>query len=214
MEGVTEVRGIIIKVMPVGEYDKRITLLTRERGRVSAFARGARRQGSSLMGVTRVFASGTFRLREGRDSWTLYSCRIDNYFGTLTSDMESTCYGTYFLELADYFAREQMSDPQMIRLLYLALSALERPDIPHLLARRIYELRLLVIGGEYHDEPPAGAGEACRYAWKHVCTAPLERLFSFVLSEAVQEEFSRCVEREVKKYVDRPMHSLEILEAL
>ena len=47
-----ELTGIIIKSIPTGEYDRRITLITKERGKVSGFVRGARRQGSTLLGNT------------------------------------------------------------------------------------------------------------------------------------------------------------------
>ena len=52
MKAAVELTGIIIKSIPTGEYDRRITLITKERGKVSGFVRGARRQGSTLLGNT------------------------------------------------------------------------------------------------------------------------------------------------------------------
>lgn len=214
MNGLTEVHGIIIKVMPVGEYDKRITLLTKEKGKISAFARGSRRVGNSLMGVTRIFACGEFRLYGGRDSMSLHSAQIENYFEELSEDMEKTCYGSYFLELADYYARENMREPQMIKLLYYALTALSRPSLPNKLVRRILELRMMVIGGEYNDTPVGNVSDTCAYTWQYICTSPLEKLFTFVLKEDVLDELEKQVDRSIKKYIDKDFHSLEILELL
>lgn len=209
-----EVQGIIIKVQPVAEYDKLVTLLTKERGKITAFARGARRQGSSMMGITRIFACGRFRLREGRDSYSLSGARIDNYFEPLLSDVEKTCYGTYFLELAEYYSREGMGEPHMIKLLYYALTALNKPSIPHRLTRRIYELRLMKIDGQYDPEPPAKHGDTTVYTWEYILNTPLEKLFTFVLSEEILNELEENVDRSIKKYIDREMNSLEILGAL
>lgn len=209
-----ELQGIIIKVQPVGEYDKLVTLLTRERGRITAFARGARRQGNGMMGITRIFACGKFRLREGKDSYSLYGAQIDNYFDPLLSDVEKTCYGTYFLELAEYYSREGMSEPYMIKLLYYALTALTKPSIPHRLTRRIYELRLMKIDGQYDAEPPLKHGETTAYTWDFILNTPLEKLFTFALTDEVLAELEENVDRSMKKYIDRKMNSLEILSTL
>lgn len=212
--GTAEVTGMVLKVMPVGERDRRVTLLTFEQGKLSFFARGAGKPGSPFMGVTRPFAYGRFTLFQGRDSYSLESAEIQNYFEPLTRDMVLTCYGSYFLELADYFAHDLAPEPRLLKLLYRTLLAIQKPQIPRDLTRRIFELRSLVIDGAYDPEPPLRNADRCRYTWHYILSTPDDKLFTFTVTDEILKELGDNVDASIARYVDREMHSLNILKAM
>ena len=142
---------MILSATPIGEYDRRVVILTKERGKISAFAKSARRQNSVLMGMTNPFTFGEFTLYEGRTSYTLVQANISNYFMELSSDFEGAYYGFYFMEFADYYAREFNDETETLKLLYQTLRALSSKKIPFELVRCIFELKMLVINGEYPE---------------------------------------------------------------
>lgn len=151
MGDITEVTGMVISSMPVGEYDRRVVLITKERGKISAFAKGARRVNSPLMGITRAFIFGTFQLYEGRTSYNMRQADISNYFEGVITDLDAVCYACYFAEIAEYYCRENLDASQMINLLYVSLKALINQQLPDRLVRYIFELRAIELNGECPD---------------------------------------------------------------
>jgi DNA repair protein RecO (recombination protein O) len=141
--------GMVLAVIPIGEYDKRITIFTKERGKISAFAKGARRPNSKLLAAASPFTFGEFEVLEGKSSYTIFRITVTNYFSSLREQLEEVYYGFYFLEITDYYTRENLVDLHMLKLLYQSLRALEKPTLPNRLVRVIFELKAMVISGEY-----------------------------------------------------------------
>lgn len=206
------VSGIVLSVMPISEYDKRVVLLTRELGKITAFARGARRPGSTLRAVTDPFVFGTFTLVPGKSAYGLIQADIKNYFRELAGEQPGVYYGFYFLELAGYYGRENLDATDMLNLLYLSLRALMKPSLDDRLIRRIYELRLMTINGEYAPRPDEFSPEAL-YVVQYIMYAPMEKLYSFSVTPEVLKELEKKIESYRRKTLDREIRSLQILEA-
>ncbi|MCR5458821.1 MAG: DNA repair protein RecO [Acetatifactor sp.] len=209
------VTGIVLKQSPSGEYDRRVTILTKECGKIVAFARGARRQGNKLAAATNSFAFGTFKLYQGRDAYTLADAEIKNYFENLMSDFEGAYYGMYFAEIADYYARENNDDRMLLGLLYQSLKALSAPSIPRPLVKVIYECKAIAVNGEFPGVPrDRELSASAVYALEYIASSSLEKLYTFTVTEEVLAELSSVAEEYCKKYLRHDFKSLEILKTL
>ena len=211
MRDFVELTGIVIKSMPIGDFDRRVTIFTKERGKIYAFAKGARRINNQMMGFARIFAYGKFKLYEGRDSYNIVNADIANYFEEVSADIESTCYGTYFLEMLDYYTKEALVDIESLKLIYYTLLALTKKSIPNRLVRRIFELKLMTINGEY-DLTPGLKYQTALYTWEYIIYSKREKLFTFVITEEALTEIEKYMDIMIRKYIDRHFHSLDILE--
>lgn len=211
----TTVRGMVISSMPIGEYDRRLEILTDSLGRISAFARGARKPSSSLVSASRVFAFGEFDLYEGRSAYSVNAARISNYFEELASDVERNLYGFYFLEFVAFFTREGLDATLTLKLLYQSLRALSVPSLSHPLVRAVFELKMLEINGICPSVEDIKSrytlDQSTIYAADFVKKSPVEKLYTFTLTEPVMKEFTHLVEQLVKRVVDKPFKSLEML---
>ena len=208
------VSGMVLSSMPIGEYDRRVVILTRERGKIAAFARGARRPNSPLSACCRPFSTGEFELFQGRDSYSLKSARILDYFEGIQNDMEAVYYGYYFAEFADRSTRENNDETEMLGLLYAALKALMKSAIPNELVKAVFELKGMILSGDYPGGGMEQASETVKHAEAFIAETPPERLFTFALREDAAAEFIRRVEALREYYIDRPFSSLEILRQI
>ncbi len=243
MKNKIELTGIVLSGTLVGEYDKRLVIFTKERGKITVFAKGARKPNSPYLGISEPFNLGRFVLLEGYDAYRLIGGEIDEYFLELKSDIEGICYATYFCDVLEYLCVDGIGDLNVLNLLYVTLKALSKKMIPARLVRRIFELKVLVYDGEAmevfscvkcrNENVTAfylkGNGLVCAecksqemldlqestiYTLQYIISASIGKLYTFHLSDGVWKELEQVVEAYFSQHVAKKFPSLEILSSL
>lgn len=143
--------GIVLSSRNIGETDRRIVLLTREKGKISAFARGAVKPRNPLVSSTQAFTFGEFFVYAQRDSYSLNVVNVIKHFDSFSKDLDKYYYASYMSEVADYYTRENLYAGDELLLLFQSYKALEAGTIGNELVRYIYDWRMLLLTGEYPD---------------------------------------------------------------
>lgn len=214
MQDRVQVTGIVLKAEPIGEYDRRVVLLTKERGKISAFARGARKQTSRFLAPTSPFTFGIFEMFEGKTSYNICEVYASNYFEALRQDFEGAYYGMYFLELCDYCTRENNDEKEILKLLYQSLRALTAVSLKRQLVRAVFEIKLVALNGEFPGMPAGNFEETTLYAVDFIVRTPVEKLYTFTVKESVLSELVKIAQKYREDCLPGKFKTLEILQSL
>lgn len=207
--------GMILETGPVNDYDRRLVILTKERGKITAFANGARRQGNKMMAATNPFCFGNFKLYEGKTAYNLIDVEVLSYFEELREDFEGAYLGMYFLELAGYYARENNDELELLKLLYQSIRAIVKPNISNELVRSVYEIKILCINGIFPGVPnDRNYLPGTIRTIDHIVNSKVESLFTFAVNDEILGELKNINIIYSKRFYDKEFKSLRLLENL
>ncbi|HUG54698.1 MAG TPA: DNA repair protein RecO [Vicinamibacteria bacterium] len=152
--------ALVLRAYKLGETSKVVVLLTRERGKLRAVAKGARgarpRYQSSLEPLSEVRV-GLYG-RQGAELYRLGECElVRSAFRAGARGLEAALALSYFAELIDAFAQEGEAEDAVYRLALAVVAAAEEGTDPGVLARYL-EAWLLKLGGIY---PPLDRCAGC-----------------------------------------------------
>lgn len=143
-------RAVVLKSMDLGESDKIITILSRDRGKLRMVARGVRRFRSRLVGGTLPFCYSDFLVYEGRTLDSVSQCEIIESFMPLREDLVKMAYASYIAELTSEFLPEGDANEKTFLLILKTYRLMSKCFNPETMTK-VFELRLLSFLG-YNPE--------------------------------------------------------------
>lgn len=139
--------GVVLRTHKLGEADRIVTLLTRDRGQLRAVAKGVRRTTSKFGARLEPFMVAEFQCFEGRTLDTITQAEtIASYGAPISADYDTFRAGSVMVEAA-----EKLTDGGPARTQYMllvgALRGLAAGELPRELVRDAYLLRALGLAG-------------------------------------------------------------------
>ena len=142
-----KVNGIIIGENNSGDFDKMLTMLTPNLGKISCTARGARRTKSQLLSATQVFTFGEYMLFKGGDTYTINSCEIIEMFYNIRTDLDKLVYASHITKIINDITTENQNSFHILKLYLNTLYVISETDKNLDFLTSVFKIRLMKLIG-------------------------------------------------------------------
>ena len=143
-----ELDGLVVREVKTGEADKLMTLLTKQRGKISVSGKGVSSLKNQYAGASQLFAYGTYLLRKRGNYWTIRDAAVNECFMNLRYDIEKLSLANYICDVATDIAVEDEDESVLLQLTLNTLHAIANRDrLPLAQIKGAFEFRLAVQEG-------------------------------------------------------------------
>lgn len=145
--GILKTKGIVIFESNTGDFDKMLTILTPDLGKISCSARGARRPKSALLAGSQFLSFGEYILYKGANVYNINSCEIIEVFYNLRTDLDKLMYASHITKIINDVTNENENSFKILQLFLNTLYTLSETDKNLDMVISIFRFRLLKILG-------------------------------------------------------------------
>ncbi|MFQ5540145.1 MAG: DNA repair protein RecO, partial [Candidatus Binatia bacterium] len=140
--------AIVLRSRPFGESDKIVSFLTRDYGKVTGIAKGAKRSRKRFVNVLEPFCLVNLHFQERPHSSLtfIHACDWILVFKDLTMNLEKIAYASYLVEITDELTREREENRSLFEHLKQGLVTIEENQ-PSLSLLAIFQMKLLRLSG-------------------------------------------------------------------
>jgi DNA repair protein RecO (recombination protein O) len=204
--------ALILRTYALGESDRIVVFLTRDRGKKRGVAKNARQSRRRFGGALEPLTCGrvTYRERERRD--LVFVQDVAPTRSPLTAaDGDALGYVGYFAELIDECSPENDPGEPLYRLSTSLVEAMTA-GVPVDRLARYFEFWLLRLQGVYRDDPRLSAAARAFLTAARSCS-PLA-LASVPVSNAVLRELERVHQVQLAMHLEKDLKSTKVLREI
>lgn len=140
-------KGIIIAEKIMSDFDKILTILTPNMGKIECVAKGSRRPKSLLMAGTQFLCFGEYVLYKGSDNYSMNSCDTIEVFYNIRTDLDKLKYASYITKIINDVTTENQNNYKILQLYLNTLYVISNTNKNLEFVTSIFRLRLLSIIG-------------------------------------------------------------------
>ena len=141
------VSALVLRRSEYRDYDRMLTLLTAEHGKLEAVARGCRRPKSELINAAEPFVCGQYQLYYNHERYSVVQCRVTEGFYELRKDLDKLTLGVEWLKLLETMAVSNEPQNALFDMALSALSYLTYSDIEKKLLHVMFQMKLMYLSG-------------------------------------------------------------------
>lgn len=140
--------ALVVREVAYKESDKILTLLSKDRGKITVSARGCRKKDSKFSAACQILFWNQFVLQENKGRWYVKEVSIEHEFQALPLDFQRFSLACYFAELGEILSIEEVPQDDLLSLLLNCLHILNtRMDLSPAMIKTVLELRAVCQSG-------------------------------------------------------------------
>lgn len=143
--------GLVIKENNVGESDRVVQVLTRDKGLLSAFVSGARKPKSKNAAATALLCYSHLTFTQTKDTYRITESEAINVFFDLRADIERLSPAQYICELCQVLVPYGVEGEEYLRLALNSLHFISKGKLDIYSLKALTELRMMAISGFMPD---------------------------------------------------------------
>ena len=143
--GIIKTKGIVLLESNMGDYDKMVSILTPDLGKIGCAAKGSRKPKSPLLAGTQFLSFSDLVIFSGANLYNINSCDTIEVFYNIRTDLDKLNYAAFICRLVYDITDENQYTYKILQLLLNTLYIISETDKDKDFILSIFELKLMQL---------------------------------------------------------------------